>query len=84
MKWFDMPLAVIRAFVAMLPRLEAEEALKTAQRVSVGTGATKNGRAVIRGWERAARGGRSRAVKPTPDQLADLGIGVHVAESAHG
>jgi hypothetical protein len=81
MKWFDMPLAVIRAFVAMLPRLEAEEALKTAQRV---TGATKTGWAVIRGWERAARGGRSRAVKPTPDQLADLGIGVHVAESAHG
>lgn len=39
----------------MIPRLEAEESIRRANEISVGTGAIKNPRAVSDAWERAAR-----------------------------
>ncbi len=39
----------------MLPRLEAEEAIRAAKVIAVGTGALKNPRAVADEWERRAR-----------------------------
>ncbi len=40
----------------MIPRLQAEESIRRANEISVGTGALKNPRAVSDEWERQARG----------------------------
>jgi len=39
----------------MIPRLEAEESIRRAHEIAVGTGSIKNPRAVFDTWERVAR-----------------------------
>ena len=55
-----------------------------AQRVAVGSGTMKqhDSRSILNEWRRSARAGsrRGAAVKPSPEQLAAIGIGVIVEE----
>jgi hypothetical protein len=54
----------------MLPRLEAEESIRAANVVAVGTGALKNPRQISDEWERRARAGQeSPATPPRPPAL---------------
>lgn len=79
-----MPVPLLQAYLAMLPRLEAEESLVAAERIAVGTGSmTKDGRdQVIDAWRTAAQ---IRIIRRPRDrvthgaQLASVGIGLHVA-----
>jgi hypothetical protein len=60
------PLAVVRACLDMLPRLEAEESILAVNRTAVGSGTARRDRAqqVTRSWERAASTGRTRPAIP--------------------
>ena len=53
----------------MLPRLEAEEAIRAANVIAVGTGATTNPRKISDEWERRARG----IVAPAPPAAVKRG-----------
>jgi hypothetical protein len=71
----------MRACVAMLARLTAEESLLMRDRVAMGTGSfdTQTARSVMHRWTQQTTGGRrERAAKATPDILAGAGIGVTV------
>lgn len=73
------PLAVVGAFIEMLPRLQAEESLERSTEAGVGSGTWKpaNSRKQVNDWIRAASAGRRRrAVRATPGALASMGIGV--------
>lgn len=48
----------------MLPRLEAEESIRSANVVAVGTGALKNPRQISDEWERRARAGQASPATP--------------------
>ncbi len=81
-----MPVALIHALAAMLPRLEAEEALAAlrlggaAQRmVPDGDGARELARELERAAQREGRT-RRRAAKATPEQLAAMGIATVTSE----
>lgn len=52
-----MPIPLLRAHLAMLPRLEAEESLVAAERLAVGTASLKADarRRVIDDWAKVAR-----------------------------
>lgn len=64
----------------MLPRLNAEDALIARDTVALGTGAYDEAAAkrIVSGWVTMAKGGvdapKKRAAKPTPEQLAAMGI----------
>jgi hypothetical protein len=62
----------------MLPRLMAEDQLRTIDAASLGSGQVKqrDARRAIRDLERAANGGRRKTVKATPAMLAAAGITV--------
>jgi hypothetical protein len=71
----------------MLPRLEAEESMLTAVRVSVGARGTQDGtKNIVRAWERLASSGQSQSARhrkrPTPEVLAAMGIGYKIAKPA--
>jgi hypothetical protein len=90
MMWLErLPIRIVRDFAEMLPRLQAEESLLTADRVALGAGTLKQdaARELGRRWERATRdpGARdSRArVKLTPGDLAAMGIRYKVVERTH-
>lgn len=76
------PLWLVRAYLAMLPRLTAEESLQAAERTAMGSGALKKSayQSVHRRWVRAAAHGMTRPVRPRgavdPAALAAMGIGV--------
>lgn len=57
-----MPTGQIKAALAMLPRLQAEEAMTGATQIGVGFGGDKGGK-VWRGWQRAARGEGQNAAR---------------------
>src|SRR5436190_1910137 len=50
------PTGIVVECLRMIPRLQAEESIRRANEISVGTGALKNPRAVSDEWERQARG----------------------------
>lgn len=72
-------MAVIDASLAMMPRLDAQEALEAVVRLGVGTGAYKaeDQRARVKAWQRAAHPDRAAAVvKPSASDLRAIGIKV--------
>lgn len=88
----EIPVSLLRGYVAMLPVLEGEESFLHAERVAVGSGSLKQDRAeaAIRRWTEAAEnqaGKRRKRVKPTPGgkpdpgALAAMGIGYHIVET---
>ena len=75
-----MPVALILAYLAMLPRLEAEERLGALDVAVSGNSASFEPDAVpkqIRALEQRASGGKrkQRAVKASPADLAAMGVG---------
>lgn len=79
-----MPIALVHAFVAMLPRLEAEEQLTRIEAAQLGGGLVEAKEAARRvgELERAALGdARRKALPPSGDALAAIGIGVRRAEA---
>ena len=83
-----MPFALVTAFIAMLPRLRAEEQLERIEAAQLGAGLVeeKDARRTVRALEREALGGRRLRANPAPDMaaLAAMGIGMRVTEPAHG
>lgn len=73
----------------MIPRLEAEESNLAAERIAVGTGATKKAGEVSRRWARQAAGeleAPAPANKPalfSPDVLARIKVRKVVAKGKH-
>ena len=49
-----MPLRLLSRFMAQMDKLDASEALSTAQRVAVGSGRAKHGKAIQSEWIRRA------------------------------
>lgn len=87
----ERPIAIVRACLAMLPRLEAEESLLASTRARVGSGmlAAEDAQKVTRAWARVASAGAPgnvRGARPSPDQLAAMGIDVTILppDPAHG
>lgn len=80
-----MPIALVRSYNAMLPRLQAEEHLAQMEAMTIGSGQAKpdEARARVTELEREALGGhRPRAkARPTADGLAALGIGVRMVDA---
>ncbi|MFN3990056.1 MAG: hypothetical protein ACK4IS_07340 [Erythrobacter sp.] len=75
-----MPIALLKAYAAMLPRLEAEEQLARVEAgvLAFGGGDKAERREAIRELQRRARGPGRRA-KPAKASLADLaGMGIAV------
>lgn len=73
-----MPIALVRAFVAMLPRLQAEDQLAAieAGQLAWGAGEEDERKSRVRELERAALGGRRPKRAPaSPEALAAAGIG---------
>ena len=72
-----MPIALVRSYLAMLPRLVAEETLDAAKAVALGSGTLEDARGIQAGLLRVARAGaKPRGVKPSPAMLAQMGIAV--------
>lgn len=72
----------MRAYAAMLPRLQAEERLAAIDTLVIGGGRMEQrtaGRAIRRLQAVAEGGRRARAVKATPEMLAAMGIGFSTA-----
>lgn len=61
----------------MMPRLQAQEAIRSSNQIAVGTGSTSQDtqRKIIREWEGRAHGPR-HARPAEPRQLSAIGIGV--------
>jgi len=82
-----VPLALVRAHVEMLPRLQAEESLLTARRVAVGSGSmsSKDARSTQADWLRTIEPHTARArQKASPADLAAMGIGYHIVPAKAG
>lgn len=62
MRWLTLPVPIVRAFIAQLPRLEAREALHSAAQTALGSGSLQRGKAreIERRWQRQAEGPRER------------------------
>lgn len=88
-RWLTaIPMALVRAHAAMLPRLAAEESLLAVRRLSVGTGHLRADRvrSAIRGWETQARphGRPARAQKASPHLMRGAGIGIRRVAAVKG
>jgi hypothetical protein len=73
-----VPVGLLRAYHAMLPRLIGEEAMLAATQVGIGTGSIKEAEAkrILSTWDHAAhpRGVKQKAAQAAPEALAGLGI----------
>lgn len=56
-RWWQMPVALLRVFVRMLPQLMAEHALQETRQHMIASGNMKpsSAESIIRQWERAAQ-----------------------------
>ena len=75
------PIAMVRAYAAMMPRLQAQETLDAARSVSLGAGTLKDAdrRQLVHRLELQAHPpgtGRRRAAPADPRALAMMGISV--------
>lgn len=72
-----VPFALVRACVAMLPRLKAEESMRASQEIAVGTGSLDRheSRRVTGAWVATATAADTRKQRPTSAALAAMGIG---------
>lgn len=80
-----VPIALLRVFSAMLPKLDAEERLAGIRVAQLGGSATveiAELKSQIRSIEAMAGliSPRSRPARPSPESLAAMGIGVVMAE----
>ena len=66
---------MVRSYLAMIPRLAAEETLDASTSVALGSGTLKDAARVQDGLLRVAGAGRRRPA-PSPGALAAMGIGV--------
>ncbi len=72
---------MVRSYLAMLPRLSAEETLDASTSVALGSGTLKNAKRVEGNLRRAARAGMpARKIPLDPGALADMGIGMVTAD----
>jgi hypothetical protein len=72
-----VPMVLVESYLAMLPRLEAEEAIDAASRVGVGSGtmSADTSRRLRRTWERLAEGNTPRPrLTPSVEQLSVMGF----------
>lgn len=81
MTWLQRtPTPVVQACLTMLSRLEAEEAITEVNRAGITFGQSgEDGKALVRDWERVARGEASAPagpVRPDPNRLRAAGIAV--------
>lgn len=77
-----MPIAVVRAYSVMLPRLEAAESFLVVERAQVGSGLMerRDSRRIVDRWRSQERGGRAAPTvkrKLSPVVLAAMGIAYH-------
>lgn len=77
----DMPTGVLFAFVRMLPRLRAEDSMRSAEIVALGTGSMdkKDARSTSRRWAREADPDSVAAERPVDEEqrkmmIASVGI----------
>lgn len=80
-----VPVAMVRAYLTMLPRLQAEEAVAAAEAAALGAGLLKpaDRRRILARLERQAAGGASSPAAPAdPAILAAIGIAVVAAPRA--
>lgn len=86
--WTEVPLGLIRRYLAMLPRLEAEESLRAADCVAVGAGVLmpEDRRRLMAAWRAAAGWRASRSTPASPGVLQQAGIGTRTVtkRSAEG
>ena len=81
--WLDeAPVAIVRAYAAMLPRLEAEEALRGWGLAMLGAGRVSAAAARRKERElmRAAHGRAARPARATPQAMAMMGIAVEIVD----
>lgn len=78
--WAEQPRYVIDAYIEALPRILAQESLRTIRDYALGSGRLKreDHTAILRSIERAAARGlpKPEARAPEPGALAGIGIGV--------
>ena len=75
--WLDgLPMAVVRAAIRMLPRVQAEDSLRTSQMVAVGSGTLSRDarQQVLSAWLSVVRGDRP-AERLSPEGMVNAGIG---------
>jgi hypothetical protein len=87
MMWLtQMPRAMVRAHLLMLPRIQAEESLRVVQQVGAGTGSFTGdtGRSLLRSWSRTAQGEGAitpeRATSKTALQTMGARVGIGYRE----
>jgi hypothetical protein len=74
--WAEVPVGLMRRYLAMMPRLEAEESFRSANRIAVGTGAlSKDASRGVTGAWRAAAGLSVARRQAAPSLLRHAGIG---------
>lgn len=86
-QWLEtMPIAMVSAYAAMLPRLEAEETLNAWGTGSLAAGRVKpaEARRLRAQLQRAADAGQKPAAQASPQALAMMGIAVEIVEQANG
>lgn len=71
------PVSLVRAYLAALPELRAQQLLEAAEVAMVPHVKQSDRRAILRGWRRQLP--RRRARRATPEDLARLGIAVEEA-----
>lgn len=72
--WWVMPVALLRSYLVMLPRLRAERALQAVSETMIGTGSMekKHAQKTLKDWQREASGPQ-RVKKPMSEQeLIDM------------
>ena len=74
---YRIPMALIRAYARRVTPLQAQESMRWAERIGIGTGsiAKREAKTIRRAWLADVNGGR-RTVKRTlpPGQLGSMGI----------
>jgi len=78
--WTRRPVWIAKAHVAMLPRLEAEEAMMRATEVAIGTGSMekKEAKRMMGIWGQTARGRTEERKKPVFNLAAMAACGIRV------
>jgi hypothetical protein len=76
--WEDVPARWLRAYLIMLPRVEAERSQAHIREIAAGSGTMneQDQKTLHKALERDASGGVARREKPTVESMRQLGIAV--------
>lgn len=81
----ETPVAIVRASVRMLPRLEAEESMQAATRIGVAVGGSPEARTIAASWAHTAatvtRAARRHAPPLPTEAMPRMGIGLRTFKS---